>query len=117
MTITLYGLKNCDTCRKARRWLDNAGIQHAFVDVRDEGVTTERLTQWLQHVDWNTLLNRRSRAWRELPESEQADLDQTRAITLMQSHPTLIKRPVLDTDDTVLIGFSSTQYEQALANS
>lgn len=114
MSPTLYGLKNCDTCRKARRWLESAGVEHAFVDVRDQGVDANRLTGWAQSAGWQTLLNRRSRAWRELPEADRADLDETKATTLMHAHPTLIKRPVLETGNEVLIGFSQARYAAVL---
>lgn len=115
MTITLYGLSNCDTCRKARRWLDNAGIEHAFVDVREQGVDADQLDTWTQHTGWEALLNRRSRAWRELPDAERTELNTTKAIALMQAHPTLIKRPVLATGDDILVGFDESRYEMKLA--
>jgi len=115
MSVTLYGLENCDTCRKARQWLATQGIEHAFVDLRQEGVEPERLDRWLDDADWQTLLNRRSRTWRELPDSERSDLDQARARELMLRHPTLIKRPVLEHTTGVLVGFSPVAYETALA--
>lgn len=115
MAATLYGLKNCDTCRKARQWLATAGIDHAFVDVREDGVDADRLADWVRAEGWQTLLNRRSRAWRELPEAEREGLDEARAIALMREHPTLIKRPVLELDTGLVVGFSGPRYEAAVA--
>lgn len=113
---TLYGLKNCDTCRKARRWLSDAGIPYEFVDVREDGIDPGRLSGWVRSEGWQTLLNRRSRVWRALPESERSGLDEARAVTLMQQEPTLIKRPVLTTETGLVIGFSASRYEAALAS-
>lgn len=115
MTATLYGLQNCDTCRKARQWLSNAGIPHEFVDVREDGVATSRLADWVHNEGWQTLLNRRSRAWRELPESERTNLNDDKALALMRQHPTLIKRPVLELDTGLIVGFSTARYEVAVA--
>ncbi|WP_353253002.1 arsenate reductase [Salinisphaera sp. PC39] len=115
-TVTLYGLKNCDTCTKARRWLATQGIDHRFVDLRAEGVERERIRRWLDEVGPETLINRRSRTWRELDESERTVTGDGAAADLLQQYPTLIKRPVLELDTGgVVVGFSGPRYETALA--
>lgn len=114
MTTTLYGLQNCDACRKARRWLDAANIVHTFVDVRANGVEPARLSHWIESVGWQTLLNRRSRTWRELSEAQRSGLDAATAATLMQEHSTLIKRPVLESAAGFIIGFSESRYQTEL---
>lgn len=115
MSVTLTGLKNCDTCRKANQWLAQAGVDYRFVDIRGDAVVATCLRNWLEHNDWQSLLNRRSRTWRELPESARNNLDEAKAVALMQAQPTLIKRPVLEYDDGVLVGFSAADYETVLA--
>lgn len=114
--ITLYGLKNCDTCTKARRWLAQRGIDHDFVDLRAEGVDRARLAQWLDAVGRDSLVNRRSRTWRELDAVDRGLGDDDRVLDLLRREPTLIKRPVLVLDTgVVLVGFSDARYEAALA--
>jgi len=115
MSVTLYGLENCDTCRKARQWLATQAIDHAFVDIRQDGIEPDRLDRWLDDAGWQTLLNRRSRTWRELPESQRSELDRARARELMLQYPMLIKRPVLEHTTGVVVGFSPVAYETALA--
>lgn len=115
MTITLYGLKNCDTCRKARQWLAGQGIDHDFHDLREDGLDAGRLRGWLEVMDWETLLNRRSTTWRQLDPAEREPLDAARAEKLMLAHPALVKRPVLEHSTGVLVGFSAAKYETALA--
>lgn len=114
MAIKLYGLKNCDTCRKASQWLEAQGIAFEFVDIRQEGVVAAHLEDWVVAVDWETLVNRRSRTWRELDASERDDLDTGKAQALMQAQPTLIKRPVLDHAGGILVGFSEAEYAATL---
>lgn len=114
MTATLYGIKSCDTCRKARRFLDDAGIDHRFHDLRADGLTAGELKRWVDHVGWETLLNRRSTTWRDLDASEREGIDAAGAVALMLRHPTLVKRPVLDTGDTVEVGFSASRYQALL---
>lgn len=108
--IQLYGLRNCDSCRKARSWLDTQGLAFRFHDVREDGVPDGALDEWCDAVGWDTLLNRRSTTWRGLTEEDRSDLDQEKAVRLMETHPTLIKRPVIEAAGSVLVGFSgSTQ--------
>lgn len=106
MAVTVYGLKNCDTCRKAVKALKDAGVEHRFVDVRADGVSAERLGGWAEAAGWEVLLNRRGTTWRGLDEAERGDLDGSRALSLMEAHPALIKRPVIEAGDEVTVGFS-----------
>ena len=106
MTLTLYGLKNCDTCRKALKLLKAESIDHSFVDVRADGVSRERIAAWAGEVGWETLLNRRGTTWRGLDDADKSDVDEARAIDLMAAHPALIKRPVIEHGSTVCVGFS-----------
>lgn len=108
MTITLYGLKNCDTCRKALKDLTAAGMAHAFVDMRSDGVTRELIAAWVGEIGWEFLLNRRGTTWRRLSDAEKADIDEAGAIDLMAVHRALIKRPVVEHGGAVTIGFTET---------
>ncbi|MDI1232408.1 MAG: ArsC family reductase [Methylobacter sp.] len=102
---TLYGIKNCDTVKKARNWLDQHGIAYRFHDFRTDGLTPELLQHFTEHLDWNKLLNRSSTSWRQLSSEQQSDLTSEKAIHLMLTIPTLIKRPVLDVGDQLILGF------------
>lgn len=112
--IVLYGLKNCDTCRKARAWLDQQGADHRFHDFRADGLDPALLATLEQALGWETLLNRRGTTWRGLPEAERAGLDRDRALRLMLAHPALVKRPLLVAGDTTLAGFSPAAYASCL---
>ena len=109
MTVTVYGIKNCDTCRKALKWLDGKGIDYRFHDFRADGLDDRDLAKWISAVGWETLLNRRGTTWRKLPEADREDVDRSRAAGLMLEHPTLIKRPVFDTGSEVIVGFSAKE--------
>lgn len=108
--VILYGISNCDSCRKARRWLDGQGVAYRFHDLRVDGLPAERLDRWLAAVGWETLLNRRGRSWRELPAEQREDLDESRARALIQRYPLLVKRPVLEAGQRVLVGFDAERY-------
>lgn len=108
---TLYGIKNCDTIKKARQWLDKNGIAYRFHDYREDGLTPELLKSFLTRCGWQTLLNQRSTSWRQLDAAQKADLDENKALALMLETPTLIKRPVLENDDKLLVGFMAEQYQ------
>jgi arsenate reductase len=112
--IDVYGLKNCDTCRKARKWLDAQGIAHRFHDVRADGLDGATLQAWIAAVGWETLLNRRGTTWRQLPEDRKTGIDGSSAAALMLEFPALIKRPVFQFSGTVLVGFATAQ-QQSLA--
>ena len=107
---TLYGIKNCDTVKKARVWLDQNGIAYRFHDFRSDGLTREQLNEFTARIDWQNLLNRSSTSWRQLSPEQQSALNQQKAIDLMLNLPTLIKRPVLDTGDQLIIGFKIDFY-------
>lgn len=108
----LYGLKNCDTCRKARAWLDQHGRAYRFHDLRADGLDPALLEMLERDLGWEALLNRRGTTWRGLPEAERADVDRARALALMRVHPALIKRPILVADGRSVAGFSPDLYTQ-----
>jgi len=109
--FTLYGIKNCNTVKKARTWLEANGIAYQFHDVRADGLTLEKLQSFAARVDWNSLLNRTSTSWRKLSPEQQSDLTEDKAIQLIVNTPTLLKRPVLDTGDLLLVGFKEHDYQ------
>lgn len=111
----LYGIKNCDTMKKAIAWLDDHGIEYTFIDYKKSGVVASQLSHWNQAVGWDALLNRRGLTWRKLPQEVRDRLDESRARELMEAHPTLIKRPVMEWGNTVLVGFNADQYKAVLA--
>jgi arsenate reductase len=115
MTITLYGIRNCDTMKKARAWLDARGVAYAFHDYKVAGIDAATLRAWAASVGWEKLLNRAGTTFRALADADKADLDEAKAIALMVASPSLIKRPVLTGAGGVpLVGFSVAAYEAAL---
>ena len=106
MTLTVYGISNCDTVKKAKAWLEQRGVDYRFHDFRKDGLAPGLLDRWLASVSWEHLLNKRGTTWRKLPPAEQNVSDATGAKSLMMSHPTVIKRPVIDLDGVILVGFS-----------
>jgi arsenate reductase (glutaredoxin) len=112
--VTIYGIKNCDTMKKARAWLDAHGIAYAFHDYKAAGIERERLDSWAREVGWETLINRAGTTFRKLPEKDRDGLTQRKAIALMLGQPSVIKRPVLDVDGRLLVGFKPEEYEKAL---
>ena len=104
---TLYGIKSCDTVKKARMWLDQHNVPYRFHDFRNDGLTAERLDDFISRSDWQTLLNRSSTSWRQLSDADKSELTPEKAHHLMLANPTLIKRPVLDTGTALIIGFSA----------
>ena len=105
--ITVFGIPNCDTCRKARKWLKDNEIEHEFHDFRKDGLTRGDVDGWADAVGWETLLNRRGTTWRKLPESDKVVSDAASAAALMTKNPTLIKRPVIAAGETILVGFKA----------
>ncbi|KQW71845.1 ArsC family transcriptional regulator [Phenylobacterium sp. Root77] len=110
MSITIYGIKACDTMKKARTWLDDHGVTYGFHDYKAVGVDREHLERWAGQVGWDVLLNRSGTTFRKLPDADKADLNQDKAIALMLAQPSMIKRPVLDVDGKLLVGFKPEAY-------
>ena len=108
--VTIYGIKNCDTMKKARAWLDERGVVYVFHDYKAAGVERSMLEGWAREVGWETLLNRAGRTFRMLPEAEQKGVTEKKAIAWMIEQPSMIKRPVLDVGGRLLVGFKAEQY-------
>lgn len=114
MTITIYGIKNCDTMKKARSWLDVRDISYHFHDYKVSGITRDRLQAWVRQLGWEVLLNCAGTTFRNLPEADKQGLNADRAIALMMAQPSMIKRPVLDLGASLLVGFKPEVYAKAL---
>jgi len=112
---TLYGIPNCDTMKKARRWLDEAGVSYDFHDYKKHGIDAATLKGWCKQVGWEVLLNRRGTTWRRLSATQKQDVNEARAIALMVEFPAMIKRPVLDVDGRIEVGFSAEKYAHLFA--
>jgi arsenate reductase len=110
----VFGIKNCDTMKKAFAWLEANGLAYEFTDYKKAGVAEAYLADWSQRAGWQKLLNTRGLMWRKLSEEERADVDEAKALKLMAQYPSLIKRPVLDTGKTLLIGFTPENYAEQL---
>lgn len=117
MAAKIYGIKNCDTMKKAFDWLKANGIAYDFHDYRAEGIDAAMVRDWCSRVGWEKVLNKASTTFKELPESEKADLDEEKAITLMAREPTMIKRPVLVLGSTVMNGFKPAIYAEMFRKS
>jgi len=114
VAVTIYGIKNCDTMKKARAWLETHGVDYAFHDYKAAGIERERLERWCKKVGWEVLLNRSGTTFRKLPEEDKQGLDAAKAIDLMLAQPSMIKRPVLDLGGgKLLVGFKPEDYSAA----
>lgn len=111
--MDIYGIKNCDTVKKALKWLDGNDRHYAFHDFKKEGVDAARLAQWESQVGWETLLNRRGTTWRRLPEDVRDNMDRESALAVMQDNPSIIKRPVVEHDGQVNVGFNADEWAQS----
>ncbi|MBP6012326.1 MAG: ArsC family reductase [Alphaproteobacteria bacterium] len=109
-TVTIYGIKNCDTMKKARAWLDAHGVAYAFHDYKSAGIERALLERWVKDAGWEVLLNRVGTTFRALPEGDKAGLDAKKAVALMLAQPSMIKRPVLAAGEKLLVGFKPEQY-------
>jgi Spx/MgsR family transcriptional regulator len=114
MTVTIYGIKNCDTMKKARSWLEERGVAYAFHDYKATGIDRARLEGWVKEVGWETLLNRAGTTFRKLPDAAREDLTEQKAIALMLDQPSMIKRPVLEGTGKLLVGFKPEIYQAQL---
>ena len=114
MTDTIYGIKNCDTMKKARAWLEKHGVEHGFHDYKLAGIDRARLQRWCDVCGWETVLNRAGTTFRKLSDQEKADVDERKAIQLMLAQPSMIKRPVLELGKRVLVGFKPEEYAKAI---
>ena len=110
MATTIYGIKACDTMKKARDWLDQHGVAYRFHDYKVSGVSKAVIEGWARQVGWEVLLNRAGTTFRKLPDADKADLTESKAIALMVAHPSMIKRPVLETEAGLLVGFKPEAY-------
>jgi len=112
-SIKIHGIKNCDTMKKAMRWLDEAGVDFTFHDYRKDGVDAAMLGGWCAQVGWEMLLNRRGTTWRKLDEADKQGIDEARAIALMCEYPAMIKRPLVELEDgSIEPGFSAARYTE-----
>lgn len=110
MTVTMYGIRNCDTVKKARAWLEERGVGYDFHDYKTAGIDRVRLEAWADELGWETVLNRAGTTFRKLPDADREGIDRDKAIALMLAQPSMIKRPVLDLGDRRLVGFKPDQY-------
>jgi arsenate reductase len=114
MTVTLYGFKSCDMVKKARNWLADNKVDHGYFDYRAEKLDPKTVDDWFARAGWETVFNRNSTSFKEMPDQEKTDIDQARAKTLILANTNLIKRPVLDTGDTLVFGFKADNFAKAL---
>src|SRR6478735_2706554 len=110
MNIQLYGIKNCDTMKKARTWLESHGVAYDFHDFKASGIERAQLDSWIKAAGWEVLLNRAGTTFRKLPDRAKQNLDEAKAIKLMLEQPSMIKRPVLERGKTLMVGFSPEKY-------
>ena len=110
MTITLYGIPNCDTVKKARTWLADAGVAYDFHDYKKAGIDADRLKRWAGEVGYEKLLNKAGTTFKKLPDADKADIDEAKAIRLMVDNPSMIKRPVVEGAGPLLVGFKADEY-------
>ena len=110
--IKVFGIKNCDTCRKAREYFSENDIEYRFHDVRDDGLHLQMLERWSARLEWEKLLNKKSLTWRKIPEVDRTGMTKERALSLILEHPTLLKRPVLEAPGFMAVGFSENRFAE-----
>ena len=115
MTITLYGIPNCDTVKKARTWLDARGLAYAFHDYKKQGADAARLSTWVDQAGWEKVLNRAGTTFKKLPDADREGLDAAKAVRVMAANPSCIKRPVVEYPGGLLVGFKPDEWEQAFS--
>ncbi|MFC4254173.1 ArsC family reductase [Altererythrobacter xixiisoli] len=112
--ISVYGIPNCDTVKKARKWLDDQGVAYQFHDYKKQGTDPEQLARWVEAKGWEVVLNRRGTTFRQLDDADKADIDAAKAVTIMAAHPSTIKRPVVEHPGGLLVGFDAAEWQAAL---
>lgn len=110
--LTLYGIKNCDTVKKARRWLEDHGVEYQFHDFRQDGLDKKQLSSWLEALGWEVVVNKRSTTWRNLSDTAKNISSNSQAIKLLTANPTLIKRPVVENNKTLFVGFKEVEFKK-----
>ena len=114
MNTTIYGIKNCDTMKRARAWLDARGVSYHFHDYKSAGIDVKRLRNWSRQIGWEVLLNTRGTTWRKLSPDQRADMNEVKALQVMMENPSVIKRPVLEIGTSVLVGFHPERYAASI---
>jgi arsenate reductase len=117
MVLRGYGIKSCDTCRKARQFLNDRNIEYQFHDVREDGLDIQMLERWADRIEWQKLLNKQSLTWRKVPEADRNDMNRDKALAAMIDQPTLVKRPVFEGDAFISVGFSEKRFSEFLERS
>ena len=112
--LTLYGIKNCDTCRAARKFLNSKKIAFSYHDVREDGIDIQMLERWADQVGWEQLLNKRSLSWRKVSDADRSDMTRNKALALILDQPTLLKRPVFESEQYTAVGFSENRFTNFL---
>ena len=115
--LILFGIKNCDSVKKARKWLESSGIQYKYHDFRQDGIDRDKLEIWISTLGWESVINRRSTSWKALDSKMKDQIDNQRAIELILKHPTLVKRPVVESNNILLVGFKAAEYTEHFSNS
>ena len=110
--LTLYGIKNCDTVKKARRWLEDHGIEYQFHDFRQDGLDKKQLSVWVEQLGWEAVVNKRSTTWRNLSDKDKGLTTNTQAVKLLSANPTLIKRPIVEKNKTLFVGFKEAEFQK-----
>ena len=114
--VTVFGIKSCDTCRRARKYLDEHNIEFRFHDLREDGLDIQMLERWTQRIGWARLLNKQSLTWRKIPEVDRNDMTHDKALAAMIDNPTLVKRPVIESTRFVAVGFSEKRFGDFINN-
>lgn len=114
--LTVFGIKSCDTCRRAKKYLDEHNIEYRFHDLRENGLDIQMLERWTQRIGWARLLNKQSLTWRKIPEVDRNDMTHDKALAAMIDNPTLVKRPVLESDKFIAVGFSEKRFGDFINN-
>lgn len=114
--LTVFGIKSCDTCRRARKYLTDHNIEFRFHDLREDGLDIQMLERWTQRIGWARLLNKQSLTWRKIPEVDRNDMTHDKALAAMIDNPTLVKRPVLEGNKFIAVGFSEKRFGDFINN-